>query len=254
MNDSTVDWDAYARQYDQVTTSGINPAYLHLMDRVVDAFDEFRMEDGACIVDLGGGTGNFSLHLAALYPRCKFIIVDNSQVMLDIACKKAKDSGLDNVVTLYGDIEDIAELVADHAITISHVLMIHSLYATRSSADPDKPMRVLRNIYKALGDEDSRLVVSDINRPLKTWTWTIYCAWHALRLFKSFTKTYAFFLSNDQAVRVNHHLDDKQRAGEYLLCDLGEFVDMVRRSGFSRIFYQTDKYYRGRDNFLVAGR
>jgi ubiquinone biosynthesis O-methyltransferase len=57
------------------------------------AFSMFRVEKGMTILDVGCGTGNFSIKLARM--GCKVIGIDISDEMLEIAKKKSEEQNLD---------------------------------------------------------------------------------------------------------------------------------------------------------------
>jgi len=38
-----------------------NPAYLDLIDKLKSVFDQYPIQKNSLVVDLGGGTGNFTL-------------------------------------------------------------------------------------------------------------------------------------------------------------------------------------------------
>jgi ubiquinone/menaquinone biosynthesis C-methylase UbiE len=61
---STVDWSAYAVAYDLMCHN--NPAYHELVRCFVAAAARIPCSDGDTLVDIGGGTENFSLELARL--------------------------------------------------------------------------------------------------------------------------------------------------------------------------------------------
>jgi SAM-dependent methyltransferase len=252
MKQVEVDWNKYAEQYDNVTISGSNPAYLELIEKLKSVFNQYPIQKGSLVVDLGGGTGNFALPLAEKFPDSHFVIVDLSQVMLEIANKKAVKKGLKNVETVRRDVEDIQYLTDKYNRPISTVIMMHCLYATPSLNDPDKPKRILKNVFNGLDHNDSLFVISDINRPLRTGNWIPYCLWHTYKWMGSLKKTLAFFKENDQSKLANRYIDVKQEEGSYLLCGIDELVDMIKTAGFSKILEKNDTYYRSRDNFVVA--
>lgn len=63
-------------------------------------------EKDACILDVGAGSGYFSLPAARLLPGTVFAL-DMDQRMLDIMAEKAKAEGLSNLKLIQGDIEKI---------------------------------------------------------------------------------------------------------------------------------------------------
>ncbi|MBW1766759.1 MAG: methyltransferase domain-containing protein [Deltaproteobacteria bacterium] len=254
MTKVEVDWDRYAEQYDRITISGSNPAYLELVDKVTMFFKELGLKKGSLVVDLGGGTGNFTLPIAEMHPESHFIIVDLSEIMLQKAKQKAEMKNLRNVDVIQGDIENIEYLVDTYSRPFTHAMMIHCLYVTGSLERPEKPQRILKNIHGGLENSDSRFFIVDINRPWKAGGWIPYCLWHAYKTFGSIKETIKFFIENDQAKIASRYTDIKQKEGSYLMCSLDEFVEMIKDAGFKRIYEKSDQYYRKRDNLVIAGK
>ena len=58
------------------------------------------------VVDFGSGSGALLLPLAALFPHCAFVAVDTKAKALEILQMRANESGLDNVTTWTGMIQD----------------------------------------------------------------------------------------------------------------------------------------------------
>ncbi|MFW6226251.1 MAG: class I SAM-dependent methyltransferase, partial [bacterium] len=199
-NNLQVDWNKYAEQYDAITMSGTNPAYIGLVKKVINHFEDQDIKKDSLIIDLGGGTGNFTLGALTNYwinkgipsiaernPHSHFLILDGSEKMLELAEEKKERLKLKNVEVVKGDVEKINELSKKYSRHFDHALMMHCLYATRSQEDPKKPQRVLNNIYQNLKEKGS-FFISDINKPLKTETWIPYCLANAMWRFKSFKK------------------------------------------------------------------
>lgn len=262
--DISVNWDKYAEQYDSITMSGTNPSYINLFKKVIQHFEEQKIKENSLIIDLGGGTGNFTIgsltdywnkkgipSIAERNPKSKFVIVDMSEGMLELAIKKAKKLNLKNVDVIKHDVEDIKGICDIYSKPIDHAIMMHCLYATRSKEDKDKPQRILNNIYKNLEKEGS-FFISDINRKINTGNWIPYCLANAVWRFKSFSKAIDYFNENDQAKLANRHIDINQNRGDYLLCSLEDLIKMHEKAGFKRenILEASDKFYRKRDNLI----
>lgn len=254
MAQVNVDWNKYAVQYDAITTSGINPAYVELVDKVNNYFSNIDIPDESLILDLGGGTGNFSIPLAKQYQNSSFVILDNSETMLEQAENKIKQHGLTNIETRLNDCEKLEQIADEYQRPINHTIMIHALYAMRTKDDPEKPKRVLDNLSNTMYEPDSTLFISDINRPLKTGSWIAYAVWNGLKTFKSINKTLKYFMEHDEAKRANRFIDQMQQEGHFLLCELDQLEEMVKEAGFSKIYEKSDQYYRGRDNLIIAGK
>lgn len=254
------DWNEYAKQYDHLTIGGANPAYLQLRDKIVADFTNDAAGDEGVIVDLGGGTGNISLVLASKFKRSKFIIVDSSPAMLKRAQSKAREMGLNNVETRSLDMENIEEIAREESRPITHTLIVHSLYATRSKKDPDKPKRILDEVFKSMVGDTKKVIIADINRPVKMLSWSVYCLksmyQHAFAAKKNglhaLLTTKRFLAQTKIARSSNAYLIQQQKNGNFLLCDLETLVSMVKNAGFNTIQKASNSLYRGVDNYVVA--
>lgn len=67
-------------------------------------FSLLNPSEGSCIIDVGCGTGNYSIELAAL--GCNVTGVDNSKKMIDIAIEKARSRNL-KVNFLFADVSKL---------------------------------------------------------------------------------------------------------------------------------------------------
>lgn len=84
-------FDQKARDYDEWFKTKMG-AFADKVETEL-AFSLFKPNPGMRILDVGCGTGNFSIKLAEM--GCKVIGIDISQKMLDQAKAKTKDKGLD---------------------------------------------------------------------------------------------------------------------------------------------------------------
>lgn len=249
-----VDWDRYADQYDAITMEGSNPAYLDLVKKVSESFKKFQVRPGSLIADFGGGTGNFAIPIAQMYPESRIVLVDSSEGMLQQAREKVYRYGLKNVDVILADISsDIPKIAEKYSRPFTHVMMIHALYTT-GGKNSNVPRKILSDISANMDyGADSRFLISDIDRPLRTGNWIPYCLFHAYKAF-GFKEALAFFKRNDQAKLANRFIDMKQKESQYLLCNLVEFIELIKAAGFSKVYEKSDKYYRGRDNFVIVGK
>jgi len=249
-----VDWDRYADQYDAITMKGSNPAYLALVKKVTDSFRNFQVRPDSLIADLGGGTGNFTIPIAQMYPESRIVLVDSSEGMLNQAREKVYRYGLKNVDVIRADISsDIPEIAKKYSRPFTHVMMIHALYTT-GGKNSNLPKKILSDISSNIDDGvNSRFLISDIDSLLRTGNWIPYCLFHAFKTF-GLKEALAFLKRNDQAKLANRFIDLKQEEGQYLLCNLDEFIKLMNSAGFLKVYEKSDKYYRGRDNFVIASK
>ena len=82
------------------------------------------------IVDFGAGSGNCSLALAALLPRCHFTLVDRNPRAVEIARERARAAGLTNVDAVAAT----AEAFDAAALEIDVVLAVHACGAASDDA------------------------------------------------------------------------------------------------------------------------
>jgi hypothetical protein len=110
--------------------------------------------------------------------------------------------------------------------------------------------------YKSKGvwfDLSTGTIIFNLVKEMKRGNWIPYCLFHAFKAF-GVKEAVAFLKRNDQAKLANRFIDLKQEEGQYLLCNLDEFIELLKAAGFSKIYEKSDKYYRGRDNFVIAGK
>jgi len=100
----------------------------------------FDAEESIEVLDLGAGTGLFSMHVSSKYPRARFVLHDLAPGMLDVARARFQ-SGKDRFRYLVGDYRELEEADRYHLVISS--LSIHHL--------PDEEKRALfKRVYAAL--------------------------------------------------------------------------------------------------------
>lgn len=61
------------------------------------------------IVDFGSGSGNLSLPMAYLFPKCHFILIDRNDIPIRLGKIRISDSGVKNIEVFRGYIQDFRE-------------------------------------------------------------------------------------------------------------------------------------------------
>ena len=100
-----VDWHAYAEKYDMLLE--YNPFYQQLRREIFATVKEWTFEDEACILDIGAGTGNYSVLLAGHFPNAKVIHLDNNPAMNGRAGLKKREYNLVNLDIMDRGIEEV---------------------------------------------------------------------------------------------------------------------------------------------------
>jgi ubiquinone biosynthesis O-methyltransferase len=133
------------------------------------AFELFKLEKGMTVLDIGCGTGNFSIKLAKA--GCKVIGIDISEEMLSIAKEKAKQKGLD--IEFYN--MDIYKLNFEN----EYFDAVFSMAAFEFIKEPEKALNEIFRVVKKGGE----ILIGTINKE---------SSWGELYLTEEFQKNSVF--------------------------------------------------------------
>ena len=224
-----MNWSRYATVYDLMADS--NPAYRQLLDDFCSYLVGLSIPRGGIILDLGAGTGQFSLLAARHYPQCKVIHVDQDAGMIDRAKEKALASGLRNIEFVCGNVCS-PRWEKD---TVQLLLSVHCLYACGGHT------QVMERAYSALAPGGAAYLV-DLGRCLDVGDWSKY-------LFKHLCSTrgvcYAAgtFMRGIPVARANRDISRLQRQGAYWTHTTDQFRQALGAAGFT--VNKLDTCYRG---------
>jgi len=231
-----VDWRSYASVYDDM--AAINPAYAELVARYRGFLASRELSAGDLIVDLGAGTGNFSLEAAALWPGCRVLHVDADEGMNARAAVKREERGLRNLEILSADADAFA--VKDGSASV--VTAVHALYTFR---DPDA---VVRRIYDWLRP-GGMVFACDPGRVIDVRDWARYL-FRASLLDRGLWHTARVFYRAREVARQNRRIASAQTRGTYWLHDLSSFRGTFEAAGF--VVQNSWVTYRGISDALLA--
>ncbi len=156
-------------------------------------FDLFKVRKGMKVLDVGCGTGNFSIKLAKM--GCEVIGIDISEEMLKVAEEKAKKEGL-NIKFYNMDVYNM-EYEADYFDGIVSVTAFEFL------EEPEKAIEEMFRVLKPNG----YLLIGTINKD---------SAWGEMYLSKEFQKNSVFKYANFKTVedmksyKKDHLVDIKE--------------------------------------------
>lgn len=211
-----VSWERYAVHYD--TMCKINPAYQQM---IADFHNWITQQVGIdMIVELGGGTGNFTKIAAEELPAAQFIHIDRDVVMNRVATRKYRKSGLNNISILNSDIEDVS--FADNSLDLA--ICVHTLYLLSD------PQSILKKIHRWL-KPGGYLYVVDVGRPINLTKWVLYVFCSSLSK-RGIRRTVATFIEARQVMKQNKHIQQAQSDGIYWLHSMSEFKNALEASGF----------------------
>ncbi|KAJ1639189.1 hypothetical protein T492DRAFT_938097 [Pavlovales sp. CCMP2436] len=105
-----VDWSSVPASVDPVHSGQISAERGRRKRWQIESFrcilDAIVGDEALCVVDFCCGSGNFGLALAALLPKCSFLLLDRNAHAIDLARQRAADAGLSNVSVVVGNVED----------------------------------------------------------------------------------------------------------------------------------------------------
>ena len=131
-------YDEKSLMYDSV----FDTAYFKIYDAITWKYLEPYVPSGheALVLDAGGGTGRWSIRMAA--KGCRVILVDNSAGMLKLATEKVEKAGLRHRITIEkGDLRKLRHKDG----TFNMALCEHTLFALE---DPDAAIREFSRVLK----------------------------------------------------------------------------------------------------------
>ncbi len=231
-----VDWRSYAAVYDLMAE--INPAYQELVDAYRRFATQLWLHPDDLLLELGAGTGNFSLVAADEWPKCRVLHVDANEGMNDQARRKREALGLTNVEMRT---QDVATLdLPDESVTV--VTVVHALYAF-----PD-PAAVIRRMFRWLRPGGS-VFACDPGRPLDMTEWARYL-FQSSRAERGWLRTAWLFWRGRDVARQNRRIARSQVAGAYWRHDAQSFAQAFTDAGFEVEFSRPA--YRGASDLLVA--
>jgi len=134
-------YDVSAKDYDKRYQSGYLPDLQN--DIIFSTLQEVIGTKRKRILDAGGGTGFYSLPLAA--QGHEVVILDKSRNMLEAAEEKAKKLGAEaKIRTVVGDMENIKEPSESFDVVVCHLALCHS-------KDPLKALKEFSRVLRKQG-------------------------------------------------------------------------------------------------------
>ncbi|KAK3578041.1 hypothetical protein CHS0354_039588 [Potamilus streckersoni] len=101
-----------------------------------------KLESGIHVVDIGSGTGNYTIALAKMFPKSTFVGVEYAEVGVHKAEERAKEKGLKNVTFQKGDAHNLPDSWTEMFDWVFIYDVLHDI------ADPHKAIREVRRIMK----------------------------------------------------------------------------------------------------------
>lgn len=222
----------YSRKYDMLLQ--YSPPYQEIGELLMKELEgKFSFEAPLRILDVGGGTGNFSKLLLSTFPNAKLTFLEPSSEMMEIAKGKLYNYKVDFLNNVFEEFQ-IAK-------KFDLIICIHALYLM--------PMSIkLVPKFREMMHHNSILMVCDIGQEIKVYDWYLHIAWENLKRH-GLLKTIQLLRSSAEIKSANLDIQKKQQSGEIWKHSLSEF-----RSYFSQYYDVLTGFscYRGCSNFLTC--
>jgi ubiquinone/menaquinone biosynthesis C-methylase UbiE len=233
---SKVDWRAYAEVYDLMAVN--NPAYQDLLTQFRSMINQWILEPQSTLVELGAGTGNFSIELARAFPECMVVHLDADQRMNLLAESKATAQKLQNIHFVSNVIQEVQFPVE----SLSAVVMVHALYTFPN------PREVISKIFKWL-IPGGYLFACDVGSVANVSDWATYLFGEWYRRH-GLWRTFQLFYKGRVVTQQNRLIARAQREGVYWTHTSAEFREAFESARFEIITDQ--KAYRKTSDLIVA--
>lgn len=236
MQTTEVDWHTYAQKYDMLLA--YNPFYQELHRQVMEEVYALEVQAGDLLIDVGAGTGNYSIEIARAFPKAEVIHLDSNPGMNKLAAKKQMEANLHNHQILHKPVGEAIILPE----TVRAIVSIHALYAI------PEPKTVLQRFYDWL-EPGGHAILVDAGRMLNMWDWQLAIGWHLLRKY-GLQQSLKILREGKIVSRQNQYIRQMQRNGTFWTHSHAEFCAAVTDSGFSLIHSSTT--FRGYSDLVLA--
>lgn len=219
MQPSNVSWNRYAKKYDMLMT--YNPFYQQLNAEVLERTKKWSLQSGDLIVDLAGGTGNYSIALAQQFPEANIIHVDGDKGMCQEAQEKKENLDLRN---LNVELKDVDEIEFEPE-SLDALICIHALYTF-----PD-PIKILNKAHQWLKPKGQAIFVNP-GRIVNVLDWQVAIGWQMIMKY-GILKTISIMQEGKEVSYQNKQVSKLQKNGTYWTHSHQEFNDAIKNAGFT---------------------
>lgn len=233
---SGTDWHAYAAVYDLMAEH--NPAYQDLLATYRAFLGSLPLRPGDVLIDVGAGTGNFSLSAASAWPLCRVLHVDATEAMNTRARAKCREHGISNAEIYTADAA--AFQVPDDSAAV--VTVVHALYTLTA------PKEMVERIFRWL-QPGGAVFACDAGRPIDVSEWTRYIVGHTLA-DRGPIAAARLLWGTRSAIRQNRLIARAQDRGTYWRHDAAAFRATFEDAGFEIL--EAREAYRGVSDLIVA--
>ncbi|MBF0192457.1 MAG: methyltransferase domain-containing protein [Magnetococcales bacterium] len=228
-------WGDYSQVYDFMAYH--NSEYQEIIEIIFRTIKNLGIPNKARILDIGAGTGNFSIRIAESYKSCQIVHLEPDSKMIEIAKIKAYHKGLNNINFINSSFANEIELE-----DFDLILCIHALYTFPF------PKTSLLDINR-ITNKDGKFIICDIGRVLDLLDWSLF-------LFKDNIKRNGIFSTLSNTLKSfklafnNRIIRNNQKRGVYWVHSHSELKSSLINAGFNIL--HDSIVYRGYSDFFVC--
>ncbi|MCB0640861.1 MAG: class I SAM-dependent methyltransferase [Phaeodactylibacter sp.] len=231
-----VNWYEYAEKYDMLFN--YNPFYQALQKEVLSLVQDWDMDNQSPIVDMGAGTGNYSIALARQFPGTQVLHIDNNEAMNARAIQKKKALALNNLDIRLQGIQETT-FPAD---SVQGLVSVHALY---TFPDPQAALRKMADWLQPGG----RGILVDPGRMVNVIDWQLAIASRLLLRYGPI-KTLKIFREAEPVSRQNRYIRNMQHQGKLWTHSPEEFRAALVAAGFEILESRT--CFRGLSDMAIV--
>ena len=231
-----VNWHTYAQKYDMLLE--FNPFYQALRKEVLKKSANWKLVKGDTLIDLGGGTGNYSIEIAKQHPLANIIHIDNDKGMIE----RVRDKILNQKVSNITIIKQSASSVKFSKGSIKGLICIHALYTF------PEPTSILEKIYN-WSSKNGKVILVDPGRTINVLGWQLAIGFHLIKNH-GLPKALSIMKAGNEVSKQNKYLAKMQKEGKLWLHSHDEFCGHIEDTGF--VIEKSFKTFRGISDFVVA--
>ena len=219
-----VDWSDYSKTYDLLLE--YNPAYQEIIADFSSYLESHPVPNR--VLDVGAGTGNYSLLVLEKNPNCHVVMVEPDAGMA--AAARSKVDKFPNARLVSTPISEF------NWETYDLVIAVHSLYVIPGY------QAVLQNISESITQSGGSSYICDIGRTLDVSDWRKYIATSIYRNH-GLLKTLSLLWKGRTIARENFKIRDNQQTGEYWTHTSEEFLSSLEAAKLQTLEFS--ELYRG---------